>query len=73
MIFIQQFNQEIKNVWRNFAEYPSTGKLFKTLPIIAYRQPPNITCILIHSKLAIPPQQYKEVPNVMKNDAKYAI
>ena len=73
MTFIQQHNQEINNVWRNFVEYPSTGKLLKTLPIIAYRQPPNIRCISMNSKLAIPPQHYKKVPNVMKKDAKYAI
>ena len=49
---IQQFNQDIKNVWKNFAENPSTGKLFKTAPITAYRQPPNLKRILIHSKVS---------------------
>ena len=49
---IQQFNQDIKHEWRNFAENPSTGKRFKTPPIIAYRQPPNLKHILIHSKVS---------------------
>ena len=49
---VQIFNQNIKNVWRNFAENPSTGKLFRTPPIIAYRQPPNPKRILIHSKVS---------------------
>ena len=31
---------------------PSTGKLFKTPPIIAYRQPLNLKRILIHSKVS---------------------
>ena len=51
MIFIKQFNQDIKNVWRNFAENPSTGKLFKTARIIAYRHPPTHKRILIHIKV----------------------
>ena len=48
---IQKFNQDIKNVWRNFEENPSTGKLFKTPPIVTYRQPPNHKHILICSKV----------------------
>ena len=55
MIFIQQFNkcnQDIKNVWINFAENPSTGKLHKAPPIIAYRQNPNLRRILILSKVS---------------------
>ena len=32
---------------------PLTGKLFITPPIIAYRQPPNLKRILIHSKVKV--------------------
>ena len=54
MIFIQQFNNltKTKNAWRYFAENPSTGKLVKSPPIIAYRQPLNLRRILIHSKVS---------------------
>ena len=48
---IKKFNQVIQNVWRNYAENPSTGKHFMAPPIIAYSQPPNHKCILIHRKV----------------------
>ena len=49
---IQQFNQHKKNLWRNYADNPSTGKLFKTPPLIAYRHSHNLKHILIHSKVS---------------------
>ena len=66
-------NQDIKNVWRNVVENPSTGKLFNAPPIIAYRQPPNQKRILIHSKVSNTTTTLQGDSNVMKNDAKYAI
>ena len=35
-----------------YGENPSTGNLLKTPSIIAYRQPPNLKHILIHSKVS---------------------
>ena len=45
---IQKFNKDINYLWRNLAKNTSTGKLVKTPPIIAYRQPPTLRHILIH-------------------------
>ena len=70
---IQQLNQDIKNVWKNFAENPSTEKLKKLKLLLHSGILLTLNVTRSTAMSAMPPQHYKNIPNVMKIDAKYAI